>query len=658
MRTVTFYSYKGGTGRSLLLANVAMLVARLGGRVVGLDLDLEAPGLGYKLLPPGQHQVPSGALDWLAAWKRRRDRPSLVDGAIKVPVSAPFLPEGELRLIPAGAAPSGGYFKVLRDLRIDSWVDDGNGVDAFVELQEAIEAELAPEYLFIDSRTGITTTNAITTRALADAVVVLALDTPEQLEGTRAVLRTLQPLTSLRTGEPLDLHLVHARASVGPGAVDEALAEMVSFVTEPAWPASATVVLPQSHAHSVRHDSAVARREFLPLGLDRAYSGAIHDDYLGIASVLFPDLMDTTRIAAVIAAMASGERDATAVFFRHDLALIDSVAVESDSPSPRESPDLTAIQRIERARSAPVTPESLVDLATALGDKARALDELGDSDALDAWREAVEAWRAALVQSDTAAVRSGWLRDLTSCAAALDRAGRRGEALEATFELVAECRRHLDDDPSTTARLANYLGLLGIRLSELGRLAEALAATEEAVTICRELAATNPALRPDLAASVNNLGVFLSELGRFAEALAATEEAVTIYRELAATNPPLRPDLAASLTNLGVVLSELRKLAEALAATEEAVTIYRELAAALPAAFGPGLAAALAGLAQALAGMGQPSDAAGMAAESIMLYEALASTESERYTAGLKQARRLRERLLATAGNSTAPTAH
>lgn len=37
MRTVTFYSYKGGTGRTLLLANVAIFAARMGRKVVAID---------------------------------------------------------------------------------------------------------------------------------------------------------------------------------------------------------------------------------------------------------------------------------------------------------------------------------------------------------------------------------------------------------------------------------------------------------------------------------------------------------------------------------------------------------------------------------------------------------------------------------------------
>jgi FxsC-like protein len=42
---ITFYSYKGGTGRSMALANLAWILASNGKRVLCLDWDLEAPGL-------------------------------------------------------------------------------------------------------------------------------------------------------------------------------------------------------------------------------------------------------------------------------------------------------------------------------------------------------------------------------------------------------------------------------------------------------------------------------------------------------------------------------------------------------------------------------------------------------------------------------------
>ena len=44
-KVVTFYSYKGGTGRSMALANIACLLAQDGKKVLMIDWDLEAPGL-------------------------------------------------------------------------------------------------------------------------------------------------------------------------------------------------------------------------------------------------------------------------------------------------------------------------------------------------------------------------------------------------------------------------------------------------------------------------------------------------------------------------------------------------------------------------------------------------------------------------------------
>jgi CobQ/CobB/MinD/ParA nucleotide binding domain len=79
MYTVTFYSYKGGVGRSLLVANCALYLAQLGFRVVALDLDLEAPGLHYKLasfLPRGFFPR-RGVLDLIFDYARKPNSTNL-----------------------------------------------------------------------------------------------------------------------------------------------------------------------------------------------------------------------------------------------------------------------------------------------------------------------------------------------------------------------------------------------------------------------------------------------------------------------------------------------------------------------------------------------------------------------------------------------------
>ncbi len=67
---ITFYSYKGGVGRSFTLSNVAVLLARWGYRVLAIDWDLEAPGLthyfGEFISEPPTGGVVDLAFDFLA----------------------------------------------------------------------------------------------------------------------------------------------------------------------------------------------------------------------------------------------------------------------------------------------------------------------------------------------------------------------------------------------------------------------------------------------------------------------------------------------------------------------------------------------------------------------------------------------------------------
>src|SRR5712691_1582485 len=64
---ITFYSYKGGTGRTMTLANVAWILASNGKRVLAIDWDLEAPGLHryfYPFLPDPDLSTSDGVIDF------------------------------------------------------------------------------------------------------------------------------------------------------------------------------------------------------------------------------------------------------------------------------------------------------------------------------------------------------------------------------------------------------------------------------------------------------------------------------------------------------------------------------------------------------------------------------------------------------------------
>src|SRR5688572_14491351 len=90
MYAVTFYSYKGGVGRSLLVANCALYLAQLGLRVVALDLDLEAPGLHYKFATafPQVNAPRRGVVDLIYDYAiKNRLYDTLGDVAIEVPLA-------------------------------------------------------------------------------------------------------------------------------------------------------------------------------------------------------------------------------------------------------------------------------------------------------------------------------------------------------------------------------------------------------------------------------------------------------------------------------------------------------------------------------------------------------------------------------------------
>ena len=67
---VTFYSYKGGVGRTMALANVAVLLSQWGKKVLMVDWDLEAPGLEHFFLPEMSSEPSRNSADSSTFYKR------------------------------------------------------------------------------------------------------------------------------------------------------------------------------------------------------------------------------------------------------------------------------------------------------------------------------------------------------------------------------------------------------------------------------------------------------------------------------------------------------------------------------------------------------------------------------------------------------------
>ena len=296
MYAVTFYSYKGGVGRSLLVANCAHYLAQLGLRVVALDLDLEAPGLHYKfadLLPPGF--VPRrGVVDLISDYATRDQLyESLADVVFEVPLGDSMpepgdRPQGKLLVIPAGASPSLEYWKQVASIDWKRFLyDEGaTGLEFFVDLRDRISAELEPDLLLIDSRTGITEIGNVATSVLADAVVCIVAGTAENLEGSRAVLRGLQRHRRLSDGAHLDFRIAVSRPHPSIPLAAR-LEEIRAFLEDPAEMLDATLSV--GTPYPLTYSPEMEQRERLVVGADFEQTSQLSLDYMAIAEEILPE---------------------------------------------------------------------------------------------------------------------------------------------------------------------------------------------------------------------------------------------------------------------------------------------------------------------------------------------------------------------------------
>ena len=207
METVTFYSYKGGVGRTLALANTAMYLSRFGQNVCIMDFDLEAPGLHYKFPKlVKMTDIGSGLVDYIYEFVRSKVIPESLNEYTSELIS-PSKSQGGIRLFPAGNSLSPDYWLKLAAIDWHSlfYEEDSEGVPFFLELKERIKEKFSPDYLLIDARTGITEMSGLCTSLLPDKVVFLIVNNQENIEGARQILQSIQKIERFPGQGPIEV---------------------------------------------------------------------------------------------------------------------------------------------------------------------------------------------------------------------------------------------------------------------------------------------------------------------------------------------------------------------------------------------------------------------------------------------------------------------
>lgn len=205
---VTFYSWTGGVGRTMALANTALQIVRQGLNVLVVDWDLEAPSLDRYFLSDSAapNEVPSitkrpanhtGLLGLLCdAVERQNDearRSDWADRLFHLSVNPALSNDagklGSLHLLPAGSR-AADFGPRLNGFSWQRFFQEHNGGPWLERLRWQWASVY--DFVLIDSRSGRTDGGGICTIQMPDIVVLVFTANEQSLDGGLKVVEAVQ----------------------------------------------------------------------------------------------------------------------------------------------------------------------------------------------------------------------------------------------------------------------------------------------------------------------------------------------------------------------------------------------------------------------------------------------------------------------------------
>ncbi|KUL42776.1 FxSxx-COOH system tetratricopeptide repeat protein [Streptomyces regalis] len=219
---ITFYSQKGGTGRTMAVANIAWILASNGYRVLASDWDIEAPGL-HRYFHPFLDATTSGATtgvlnlfaqyvaDWHTSTEPEADLRQRHARVLPHAVSVDWIfpSGGTLDYMPAGRQ-DGEYLTHLMDFSWREFTDLFGGTRFLDALRHDMKSRY--DYTLIDSRCGVSDLVGLCTIDLPDVLVNCFTLSSQSIEGAAVMARSIA-----REAHPRSLRMLPVAMRVGDG---------------------------------------------------------------------------------------------------------------------------------------------------------------------------------------------------------------------------------------------------------------------------------------------------------------------------------------------------------------------------------------------------------------------------------------------------------
>ena len=182
---IAFHGFKGGAGRTTLLASYALACTRRGERVAVIDVDLDAPGVGLLLDANANGEIARwGIADYLLEAGQNLPLSDYFHVCAREKVTG----AGQIEVFPAGSLDD-TYLSKLG--RIDLDVRGHMRGHPLGRLLQAIASERKPDVVLLDGRAGLSPAAGLLLSGIAHLHVLVATTNMQTLQGLERIVRHL-----------------------------------------------------------------------------------------------------------------------------------------------------------------------------------------------------------------------------------------------------------------------------------------------------------------------------------------------------------------------------------------------------------------------------------------------------------------------------------